>query len=86
MDPELVVALGATAARALLGRRLPIGRHRGQWFETDRRSDGRRGNGRRIFITVHPSYLLRVPDDARDAAYATFVAELRQVAAALAER
>lgn len=75
IDPPLVVALGATEVQALLGKRLPIGRHRGQWFEA---------GGRQVFITVHPSYLLRVPDEDKAAAYAQFVAELRLVAAALA--
>ena len=66
--PRLIVALGATAVLALAGKPLPITRFRGP---TD-------FAGRRGFITVHPSYLLRLPDSgARRAAYAAFVADLQ---------
>lgn len=68
--PRIVVGLGATAVAALAGRALPIGRNRGET-----RFDGRRG-----FVTVHPSYLLRLPDEAaRRAAYAAFVQDLATV-------
>jgi DNA polymerase len=70
--PRLIVALGATAVQALAGKALPITRCRGL-----ARFEGRPG-----FITVHPSYLLRVPDEAaKREAYAQFVADLRQVEA-----
>jgi DNA polymerase len=70
--PRLVVALGATAVLALTGKALPITRARGRAaFET---RDGRPLDG---FITVHPSYLLRLPDEETKArAYAEFVADL----------
>jgi DNA polymerase len=70
VHPALVVALGGTAVLALSGKALPISRFRGKAdFE-----------GRPGFITVHPSYLLRLPDEAaRRAAYAAFVADLRSV-------
>lgn len=68
--PRVVVALGATAVLALAGKALPITRHRGATM-----FDGRAG-----YITVHPSYLLRLPDaDARREAYDAFVADLRKV-------
>ncbi len=51
--PRLVVALGATAVLALTGKALPIMRSRGPADFI----------GHRGFITVHPSYLLRLPDD-----------------------
>ncbi len=71
--PSLTVLMGATAARAVLGRPVTIGRERGRPF---RLPDG--GNG---FITVHPSFLLRVPDAAsRAREYAAFVADLRAAA------
>jgi DNA polymerase len=72
VQPRLVVALGATAVLALAGRALPISRNRGETqFEP--------WPG---FITVHPSYLLRVPDDdARRDAYEDFVADLRRIRA-----
>jgi len=79
--PKLIVLLGATAARAVLGRPVTIGRERGEVFDLP---DGARG-----FITVHPSFLLRQPDeDSRARQYALFVTELRRaagVAARLAE-
>ena len=56
--PRLVVALGATAVLALAGKSLPITANRGETT-----FDNRRG-----YITVHPSYLLRIPDPADKAA------------------
>lgn len=73
--PKLIVALGATAVLALAGKALPIGKFRGPFA-----FDGRAG-----FITVHPSYLLRVPDPAaRRDAYEKFVEDL-DAARALAD-
>ena len=70
--PSLVVALGATATLALAGRPLPIISNRGP-----ARFDEWPG-----FITVHPSYLLRLPDPAvQREAYAAFVRDLRQASA-----
>ena len=59
IDPALTVALGATAAQSLLGRSIAVTKERGQVLEN--------GEGRRIFITVHPSFLLRIPDERRKA-------------------
>ncbi|GGC74380.1 UdgX family uracil-DNA binding protein [Chelatococcus reniformis] len=71
VQPRLVVALGATAVLALAGKALPIGRSRG----SAQFLDGFAG-----FITVHPSYLLRLPDEAaKREAYAAFVADLVQI-------
>ena len=68
--PDLVVTLGATALRALTGKPLAITKLRGEIMELP--------DGLRIFPTVHPSYLLRLPDPAsRDSEYARFVADLR---------
>jgi uracil-DNA glycosylase family protein len=70
--PRIVVALGATAVLALAGKALPITRNRGATM-----FDGRAG-----YITVHPSYLLRLPDaEARRDAYEAFVADIRTVRA-----
>jgi uracil-DNA glycosylase family protein len=70
VHPKLVVALGATAVLALIGKALPIGRFRGPADFA----------GRRGFITVHPSYLLRIPDKkAKDQAYEDFVSDLRSI-------
>jgi DNA polymerase len=70
VKPTLTVALGATAARSLLGRVVTIGRERGKRIELP--------TGGAAMITVHPSFLLRLPDEAaRAAEYARFVEELR---------
>jgi uracil-DNA glycosylase family protein len=50
--PELVVALGASAAYSLLGKSVPITKLRGQVIERD--------DGLRVFLTIHPSFILRI--------------------------
>jgi len=73
VKPELVVAMGATAAQSVLGKITPIGKTRGRIIEAD--------DGTQVLVTVHPSYLLRLPDeDARAREYAHFVDDLRIVA------
>lgn len=70
VNPELVVALGATAAQALAGRAVSVLRERGA-------ADF---SGRAGFVTIHPSFLLRLPDAAaKKTEYERFVADLRQV-------
>jgi uracil-DNA glycosylase family protein len=72
VDPELTVCLGATAAKALLGPAVRVLRDRG--VVTRRETS----LGERAFlVTVHPSSILRTPDDARADAHAAFVADLR---------
>jgi DNA polymerase len=74
VQPRLIVALGATAAHALMGRTVTIGKERGRFqpYPPDRQ----------LFVTVHPSFLLRVPDErARAMEYGRFVDELRLIAA-----
>ena len=72
--PQLTVALGATAAQSLLGRAVTIGRERGRAIDLP--------EGGQAWITVHPSYLLRIEDKARaNEEYARFVADLRMAAA-----
>jgi uracil-DNA glycosylase len=75
VKPELVVALGATAARSLLERNVSIVSVRGRIFEA---------GGMRLAVTIHPSYLLRIvePDD-KQREYRRFVADLRMCKAAL---
>ena len=73
IEPEFVVALGGTAAQALSGKGVAITKLRGQELEW---ADGRRG-----LATVHPSYLLRIPDHAsKEAEYKKFVADLKLAA------
>jgi DNA polymerase len=72
LQPKLVVAMGGTAARAILGRQVTITRERGKAIEGP--------DGQKVFVTVHPSYLLRVPDeDAKAREYRAFVEDLRKV-------
>ena len=73
IKPRLTVALGATAARALTGRDTTISRTRGRLMTLREGIEG--------FITVHPSFLLRLPDAQSQAReYARFVDDLRLVA------
>ena len=69
IDPPLVIALGATAIRALAGHALPILANRGRLLELKPTT--------RMLVTVHPSYLLRVPPESQDTEYAKFVADLK---------
>ena len=72
LRPKLLVAMGGTAARAVLGRAVTITRERG------RPIDG--PDGQRVFVTVHPSFLLRVPDEeAKAREYRAFVADLEKI-------
>ena len=70
IKPALVVAMGATAAQSVFGKITPINKSRGRLIDLD--------DGTKALVTVHPSYLLRVPDEAaRREAYAAFVEDLR---------
>lgn len=72
LEPKIIVALGASAGRALLGRTVRIGAERGKPIP--------QGNDAPVFVTVHPSYLLRLPDAAsKEKEYARFVADLSAV-------
>ena len=76
--PKVTVALGATAARSLFGKVMTISRERG-------RAQQLPDNAGEAWITVHPSYLLRLPDEAaRTQEYARFVDDLRLAAQAAA--
>jgi uracil-DNA glycosylase family protein len=55
--PPLTVALGATAARSLFGKTMVIGRNRGVPLQLP--------DGSECWITVHPSFLLRIPEEDR---------------------
>ncbi len=71
--PRVIVALGATAARSVLDRPVRLMAERGQPIE---------GDGETVLLTVHPSYLLRMPDEQRKREeYAAFVRDLRRAAA-----
>ncbi len=66
--PRALVALGATAARALLGRPVAVMKERGQWY-TD-------PHGRQVLVTLHPSALLRADPVHHEEAYAAWLRDL----------
>lgn len=67
--PNIVVALGATATRAVIGPKARVTRDRGRILKT--------AEGLDALATVHPSFLLRVQDEDRAREYAAFVRDLR---------
>ncbi|MDP3693832.1 UdgX family uracil-DNA binding protein [Bradyrhizobium sp.] len=76
IKPDLVVAMGATAAQTVFGRIMRINKTRGRLLDLD--------NGTKALATVHPSYLLRLPDaDAKALEYQRFVDDLRIASAIL---
>lgn len=70
--PRVILALGASAARGVLGRSTGIQAARGQAIPLE--------DGCRVWITVHPSFLLRVPNTDREAESARFQHDIRRVA------
>ena len=75
VQPKVIVALGATAAQALLGKQFRVTQQRGKPMPSEV-ADA-------IIATVHPSAVLRAPDDERERARREFVADLKRVAAYL---
>ena len=70
INPDLVVAMGATSAQCVLGKITPINKNRGRLIDL--------ADGIKALVTVHPSYLLRLPDeDARVREYQRFVDDLK---------
>jgi DNA polymerase len=73
LKPEVVIALGATAARSLLGRVVTITKVRGEPIDLH--------DGVRLMVTIHPSALLRIEDEAdKRAKYREFVGDLKAAA------
>jgi DNA polymerase len=78
IQPKVLVALGATAAQALLGRQFRVTKQRGQPVESDLAPQ--------VVATVHPSSILRQEtDEDRAAAMEAFVADLKVVAKLLGQ-
>jgi uracil-DNA glycosylase len=76
IKPDLVVAMGATAAQSVFGKLTPINRNRGRLLDL--------AEGIKALVTVHPSFLLRQPDaEAKAREYARFVADLKIAAETL---
>jgi uracil-DNA glycosylase len=72
LKPRVIVALGATAAQALLGKQFRVTQDRGKLNPSEL--------AEAIVATVHPSSVLRAPDDAREEARRDFFADLKAVA------
>ena len=70
VQPGAVIALGATAARALIGRSVAVMTERGRWFT--------RADGLRVLITLHPPALLRMGASEQETNYQRWLADLRQ--------
>jgi DNA polymerase len=72
--PPVTVALGATAARSLIGKTVTISKVRGEPLPLE--------DGSEVWVTVHPSSLLRMPDrEARQEARSLFVRDLKRIKA-----
>lgn len=70
VKPKVIVCLGATAALGVVGKPTPVGENRGHAIDLP--------DGVRMVLTYHPSYLLRVPDEAaRAEAYRALVSDLK---------
>jgi DNA polymerase len=74
--PAAIVALGASAARSLMGRVVKVLSERGQWLV--------RPDGRRVLVTLHPSALLRGEPSEREQAFEAWVADLAHASDAIA--
>ena len=76
VKPKAIIALGVTAARSLTGKTVTISKLRGKPLDL--------ADGTKLFVTVHPSALLRITDhDDKRAAYRQFVADLKSAADSL---
>jgi uracil-DNA glycosylase family protein len=79
VKPAAIVALGATAARSLFGRPVTIAKTRGRPLEL--------ADGTRAFVTIHPSFLLRIQDEAdKRREYRHFVSDLQQASKIIARK
>lgn len=79
IKPQVAVLLGATAAQGILGNKFRVTTERGQWVHSN--------IAPLVLATVHPSSILRAPDDdSRHKEMRRFVADLKKVAAELKQR
>jgi len=75
VKPRVVVALGATAVRSLMGKTMTIGKIRGRVLEMP--------DGGQMVATIHPSYILRIDDERdKEAQYRAFIRDLKAAKAA----
>ena len=68
--PAAIVALGAVAARSVMGRRVSVLKERGQWLE--------REDGIPVLLTLHPSALLRGDREQLESAFEAWLQDLRK--------
>ena len=73
VKPELILCLGSTAAQSVLSRKVGIGEHRAKFMPHPW--------AKYVFITTHPSAILRVPPEDREREYDRFVRDLKIVGA-----
>ncbi|WP_422331276.1 UdgX family uracil-DNA binding protein [Rhodococcus sp. (in: high G+C Gram-positive bacteria)] len=78
--PDVLVCLGATAAQALLGPSFRLTEHRGELLHLDSGTEVAADPD--VFVTIHPSAVLRGPPEAREGAFAGLVADLEKAARA----
>jgi DNA polymerase len=79
IKPQILVLLGATAAQGILGHQFRVTQHRGEWLSSNVAPI--------VMATVHPSSILRAPDnESRHEEMARFIADLKKVAAQLRRR
>jgi DNA polymerase len=78
VKPQMVVCLGATAAQALMGKEFRITKSRGEIFRDTPYAPW-------LMATAHPSSILRVPHEEREAAYRAFIDDLRVAAKEIAK-
>jgi uracil-DNA glycosylase family protein len=71
VDPRIIVALGATAALSVGGREFAIQKERGKLMSM--------AGHRQLLITVHPSFLLRIPESDKPMEFSKFVSDLRML-------
>jgi uracil-DNA glycosylase family protein len=85
LNPDVVVALGATAVRQLLGTSYRVTKDRGKLlpFEIPTNGEDAAVHTTHALITTHPSAVLRTPPEAKDQAFEALVADLRVAAKAL---
>ena len=77
VQPRLILALGGSAARGVLGKPVTIGKMRGAPHPLE--------DGSELWVTAHPSYLLRLRDEMKEQQQHLFQADLAAVAERLAE-
>ena len=76
VKPHVIVALGATAAKAIIGPPFKVSVQRGQFVESERAPF--------VFATFHPSALLRLREEEKEAAFKQLVGDLKLIKRALA--